>query len=389
MHVALITGNYPKPSETFVVGHVAGMVQMGHKVTVVAGGLGSQNLPDTGAEHLDLKPLIGAFQDNALKRHLGLSRWWGVFSKLRLKGLSRDEKLRALVLCGLWNENPPDVAYAHFATNGVMAAAVCKRLKIPLIVNFHGFDFTSYPLKQGWGRFQHWLTDTFLVAHTEFCTRVLKENLGMEATIIRLGIDPSKFRQKDAAAGWPTQIKIVVVGRLIFQKGQDVAIRAMKKIAQMLPAHNFQLRLIGDGEYKSELQELANNLEIADSVVFLGNIPHDQVANEMFSADIQIVPSRIGKNGAVENVGTVSLEGLCTGLAVVASDSGGLPESVGDGGILVEPDNAEALANAVIDLIENSTPVQMKERALKQAAKFTYEAMNQGYADILKKAVNV
>lgn len=388
MHVALITGNYPKSSETFVVGHVAGMVQMGHSVTAVAGGLDSKNLPDTGAEHLDLKPLIRPLQNNARKRHLGLIRWWGVFSKLRLKGLSRDEKLRALVLCGLWKENPPDVVYAHFATNGVMAAAVCKRLKVPLIVNFHGFDFTSYPAKHGWRLFQLWLTDAHLVAHTKFCANILRENLGVESSIIRLGIDPAKFRQADANDIWPENLRIVVVGRLIFQKGQDVALKALRRIVDALPAHSFQLRFIGDGDYRTELEQIATELDLTNQILFLGSVTHDQVASEMFSANIQIVPSRTGKNGAVENVGTVSLEGLCTGLAVVASDSGGLPESVGTGGILVEPDNPEALANAVIDLIENSTPAEMKERALKQAAKFSFEAMKQGYADVLTKAVN-
>ncbi|MHC4839605.1 MAG: glycosyltransferase family 4 protein [Planctomycetota bacterium] len=217
---------------------------------------------------------------------------------------------------------------------------------------------------------------------------VLNKELGKGSSIIRLGIDANKFNQKPAEAKWPKKLRFVVVGRLIFQKGQDVAIKALKLVKDALSDHEVELRFLGDGDYQVELEELAGELGITENIKFLGSVPHTTVASEMHDADIQVVPSRTGKNGAIENVGTVSLEGLCTGLAVVASRSGGLPESVGDGGVLVDADDPQALADAIVDLIKKSTPAEMKERALKQAAKFTFEGMNKGYADVLEKAVN-
>jgi glycosyltransferase involved in cell wall biosynthesis len=153
VRVALVTGIYPKPSETFVVGHISSMIAMGHCVTVVAGDLKADPLPETGAEHFDLQAKIEPYRTRTFARHKLLMKWWGPLQKAKLKGLSREEKLRAAVLCDKWKDSPPDVVYAHFATNGIMAAATCKRLGIPLVVNFHGFDFTSYPLKHGWWRF--------------------------------------------------------------------------------------------------------------------------------------------------------------------------------------------------------------------------------------------
>ncbi len=130
---------------------------------------------------------------------------------------------------------------------------------------------------------------------------------------------------------------ITTVAHLIPQKGVDVAIRALP----MLPEHTV-LWVIGDGPEREHLVQLAHKLGVAGRVRFLGS--KAQVQPYLQAADVFVCPSRWG-----EAAGLVNLEAQATGLPVVASETGGVPEYVQDGrtGFLFPPGDAAALAQIV------------------------------------------
>ena len=133
---------------------------------------------------------------------------------------------------------------------------------------------------------------------------------------------------------------ILVVAHLISDKGVDVAIRALRH----LPG-DVVLWVVGDGAVMGDLRALAGELSLESRVRFLGNQAH--VEPFMQAADCLACPSVWG-----EAVGLVNLEGLATGLPVVASAVGGIPEFIEDrrNGLLFPAGDAAAMAERIQSL---------------------------------------
>lgn len=163
---------------------------------------------------------------------------------------------------------------------------------------------------------------------------------------------------------------IGAVGALARHKGQDVLIRAMAG----LPG---SLALAGSGPEEGRLAEVARAAGVADRVFFLGQ--REDVADILASLDVFAHPSR------TEGLGQVIAEALSAGCRVVASRTGGIPEVVGEAGLLVEPERPEELAAAIRRSLE--IPAEVAGAAARaQAARFSVEAMVEGtgrvYAEI-------
>jgi glycosyltransferase involved in cell wall biosynthesis len=112
--------------------------------------------------------------------------------------------------------------------------------------------------------------------------------------------------------------------------------------------------IIGDGPLRAPLEALACGSGEAASIRFLGAQPHPVVTAWMRRATLFCLPSRRAANGQEEALGLVLLEAASCGLPVVATRSGGIAEAVADGrtGLLVRPCRPDALAEAIIHLLD-------------------------------------
>jgi glycogen(starch) synthase len=141
--------------------------------------------------------------------------------------------------------------------------------------------------------------------------------------------------------------RLLCLGRVVVQKGFDVALRAFAQLAGRYP----QARLVvaGDGEALSALVQLAGALGIAGAVEFPGWAAPGDVPALINCCTMVLMPSRY------EPFGLVALQAGQMARPVVASRVDGLPEVVVDGetGLLVEPENPEALARAIVCLLED------------------------------------
>ncbi|MDB4917775.1 MAG: putative Glycosyl transferase group 1 [Gemmatimonadetes bacterium] len=144
---------------------------------------------------------------------------------------------------------------------------------------------------------------------------------------------------------------VLLVGQLIPEKGADVGIRALSHLPESVV-----LWIVGDGPQRSELSTLASSLSVAHRVQFFG--AQWNVEPYMQAADCLICPSVWG-----EAVGLVNMEALATGLPVIASRVGGIPEYVRDGltGFLVAPGDPAPLAERIERL--RSSPALAKQYA--------------------------
>lgn len=142
--------------------------------------------------------------------------------------------------------------------------------------------------------------------------------------------------------------ELLFVGSLTEQKGVDVLIKALASIRQSVP--NIYLKIIGHGPEEKNLKVLAESLDLADRVLFMGRQTNEQVLKEYDNALCIVIPSKY-----VENNSLVAIEAMSKGKIVVASRIGGLTELVDDteSGFLVRPDDPADLAEKIIFIIHN------------------------------------
>jgi glycosyltransferase involved in cell wall biosynthesis len=137
------------------------------------------------------------------------------------------------------------------------------------------------------------------------------------------------------------------VARLSSEKGLSFLIQGLKLLRDR--GLDLELRLAGDGPRRIQLEQTARSLGISNYVHFLGYLTEDAVISELRDADIFVLPSFI------EGLPVSAMEAMAVGLPVIATNIAGTSELVEDGknGVLIRPSDAQALADAVVRLIED------------------------------------
>jgi glycosyltransferase involved in cell wall biosynthesis len=169
-------------------------------------------------------------------------------------------------------------------------------------------------------------------------------------TIISSGVDCEHFRPAEPAARAaaraafqlpPEALVLGAVGMLEPRKGHCYLLEAIARLTSGGEAANLVGIIAGDGSLRAKLQHDAEKLGIAQRVRFLGRL--EDIRTVLAATDIFVFPS------LREGLGVAILEAAASGLAIIASDSGGIGEVVEDGvtGILVKPGDSAALARAI------------------------------------------
>lgn len=174
-----------------------------------------------------------------------------------------------------------------------------------------------------------------------------------------------------------SQVKLISIGSLTKQKGFDVAIKAVSLISDSVREYF----IVGEGDDREYLSELICGLGLESKIKLLGWT--DELQELLHAADIQLIPSEW------EGFGLVAVEGMSTGLPVIASDVSGLREVVSAetniGALLVQDHrNPETWAQRILELIET---MQVKGPSLanaarSQAEKFSLSEMTEGYIQL-------
>ncbi len=212
----------------------------------------------------------------------------------------------------------------------------------------------------------------FRLAQTVICIsdsvlNSVKKYFGYSDKLVRIynGVEISKFQQKedDKRPG----NRIVYVGRLTEKKGVQIILSALSIVEV-----SFHLDIVGDGEYRLQLEKMAKNLGLDANVTFHGN--QLDVQSFLSKADIFIhVPV------LEEGFGLTVVEAMAAGLLCICSKSGALPEIIEDGvtGYLVEKNNPEELAHIIQILIEDyysDENKRIRANAVKIARKYSIES---------------
>ena len=145
----------------------------------------------------------------------------------------------------------------------------------------------------------------------------------------------------------------VFLGRIVSDKGLKVAIEALHLLLESMELavedkQKLELSVIGKGPQEEELQHLIQKLGINEKVHFLGMLKESELVYVLNQHQFLLVPSLWE-----EPFGMVALEGMACGCIPIVSNSGGLPEAIGEAGLLFEKGNSNALAKQLLKLIKN------------------------------------
>jgi colanic acid/amylovoran biosynthesis glycosyltransferase len=297
--------------------------------------------------------------------------------------LRRDPRLFMRELA----QRRPALIHAHFGVEAVYGMELADRLGIPLVTTFHGFDATLKPGELLRSRKPTWIH--YLLKRAELSRRgalfigvsqfilTQLERLGFPAERTRLhyiGVNPDAFASSPVAGAPPA---ILHVARLVEKKGTAYLLEAFARIAAKHP--DTQLVVIGAGPLRNSLARCAVELGIDARVRWLGASTHADVAEWLRRAAVFCLPSCTAGNGDAEGLGLALLEAAASGVPVVATRHGGIPEAVRDGdtGYLVPERDADALADALDTLLASEALRRRMGDAARRFARSRFDLQRQ------------
>ena len=179
------------------------------------------------------------------------------------------------------------------------------------------------------------------------------------------GLDLAEFGRADFTSTPPL---ILGVGRLITKKGFADLIRACGSITER--GKSFRCEIIGEGPLENELRAQIHRLNLQNRVALSGAKRQGEVRQRLAAANAFVLPSIIDPDGGMDNLPTVIMEAMATGVPVISTEIGGIPEMVVENGtgFLVQPRDSVGLANAIERLIDDRLLAQRLGQAGYQRA---------------------
>ncbi len=184
------------------------------------------------------------------------------------------------------------------------------------------------------------------------------------------GVDLDTFTSGIVKTDWPAArpFRIGYIGRLLEMKGIDTLVQAA---AQIQPKLNIELVLLGSGPIEVSLRKLVATLGIESITQFHPSTAPENVGNFLRSFDVLVLPSRSMPYWK-EQFGRVLVEAMACGVPVIGSDSGAIPNVIGDAGLIFPEGNVDALANQITSLIADGMLwSDLQTRGLRRAPQFS------------------
>jgi len=264
----------------------------------------------------------------------------------------------------------PDIVHAQSIGMGMPAFLARKLLRKPYVVWGRGSEvYLPWLYKKPISKLVM-RSASAVIALTEDMKGEIQKICNREVSVIPNGIDLDRF-QNLSSRGKGLKVNsaeklILFVGGLKPTKGIEYLIQAMSSIRQS--ETKAKLLLVGQGEEKEGLEHLAKNLDLSNYVRFTGGIPNTEVPEYMAASDVFVLPS------LSEGFPNVILEAMASGLPIVATRVGGLPEIIkeGNNGFLVEPKNPQQLAEKVLLIL--------KDKELRKRISKNNEEKAKGYS---------
>jgi glycosyltransferase involved in cell wall biosynthesis len=249
-----------------------------------------------------------------------------------------------------------DAVLAEFGQTGVTVSDACRRLRVPLVVHFHGADISKHDVLRTYGERYRTLfgeARAIVAVSRAMCRKLVA--VGARADKVHLnpyGVDCRLFDGASPGTALPV---LLAVGRFVEKKAPQMTIRAFAQVHRHRT--DARLRMIGDGPLLDECRGLAAELGVAGAVTFLGAQTPDVIQQEMRGARAFVQHSIEASSGDAEGLPVAILEAGASGLPVVATRHAGIPDVVVEQqtGLLGDERDVDSMARAMHRLVDEPT----------------------------------
>lgn len=377
---------YPRFSETFIVTEILAREAQGENIEIFA------LRPTTDAR---FHPEIARVQApvNWVPRPLKPSELWKQLTSLLvthdlseqfakvlplLASLPGDEVTQGVALAVQARQRGITHLHAHFASLAGRSAWIASQLTgIPYTVTTHAKDIYHKDVDRDWLRRVCADAERVIAIsafNQSFLTQALEgthAQISLQYNALELARFPYTQRASNtpctSPAGQARPLKVLAVGRLVPKKGFSDLISAAHAVRQR--GIDIKVTIAGDGDLRSVLQEQIDAARLSNTVTLIGPRTQQEIRELLAEADLSVTPCIPADDGNIDGLPTVILEAMACGTPVIATAVSGLPEVVIDQrtGILLEPGNPEALAEALITVATgdiDTQPLAVNARAL-------------------------
>lgn len=319
-----------------------------------------------------------------------LKRFWLKYIRRRPAVHYRGE---LQVVIKTLERRPADLMHVYFGHTGVHLLPFIKEWQRPTVVSFHGMDIQPRPHQAGYDAMMRELLRELplVLARSRSLFAALEawgcppEKLRLNRTGIPLEAFPETPRRVPENGEWV----FVQACRLIAKKGLRTALQAFAHFRSFNA--NARFIIAGDGPLREELAEMARKLGVAEAVELRGFLDQAALAKLYAEAHVFMHPSEMTSDQNQEGVPNSMLEAMATGLPVIATRHGGIPEAVQDGfsGILCPERDADALLQAMFRFTEHPEHLEEMGRQAAQSVRqeFSQESAIRRLEEIYDEAI--
>jgi colanic acid/amylovoran biosynthesis glycosyltransferase len=251
----------------------------------------------------------------------------------------------------------------------------------PSIVSFHGADVLVDMNKPAYRRATAQMLEAArrVLVRSESLGRALRD-LGCDPAkleIVRAGIPLEEFRFRPRPLPHNGAWRLLQACRLIEKKGLPVSLRAFAQFSARYPQATFTIA--GEGPMLEDLRTLARQLGLEQKVSFTGLLSQERLRELFYGTHLFLHPSETGRDGNQEGVPNSMLEAMASGLPVLATTHGGIPEAIENGvsGVLVPEGDVEGLSASLIRAAETPEALSIMAKAGSDSVKAKFDQTEQ------------
>jgi len=290
-----------------------------------------------------------------------------------------------------------ELLHVHYAIPHAYAGYMAKKMlkeqgiKIPMVTTLHGTDITlvgNHPFYKP--------AVSFSINHSDIVTSVSQDlkdatyrlfDIKRDIEVIPNFIEIDKSRIDETSechrSLMATETQKILTHISNFRKVKRIpdVIRIFNEVQKVMPA---KLMMVGDGPEKAPAEALCEELGISDKVIFFGN--SNEISKILCFSDLFLLPSE------TESFGLAALEAMASGVPVISSNTGGLPEVNREGysGYLSNVGDIDDMAQKAISILSDDNVLfEFKSNALKVAQEFDIQAVMPMYERVYRKALKM
>jgi glycosyltransferase involved in cell wall biosynthesis len=280
----------------------------------------------------------------------------------------------------------PDVIHAHFFLAAVPAVLLGRVLGKPVVVTEQWSVFlpddpmSLSPTMRRVARFAFEHADVVMPVSSALRDGIISIGTKTDFRVVPNVVDTARFHPAVAGTRNGAPRRLIGIGALYEAKGWEYLIEAIALVART--RRDFQLDLVGDGLQRGELEALVARLGVTELVAFHGWLPKEEVAERLRDSDVFVITSRYDSNPCAV------IEALASGVPVVGTAVGGIPDMVADGlGLLAKPRDPESIARQIEAALDE--PEAWDRAAIARSARERYgiESVGGSFASIYEEVI--